>query len=170
MSYVKLDIVVTNCLLAVLAIKLRVCLVSYFAIDVVLLSPQRSSELLLLKPRIFFCMRYFSYLCFHRCPARILSRERGESLPVTYQNYWCMLIMWSRPENWWWEIVSKSILTCCEWILFAGYQPDFQQYYWHLWVLCYVAGFVGGSNWSCRWRQTASNWGMLWRNGRGMKC
>ena len=96
--------------------------------------------------------------------------ERGESLPVTYQNYWCMLIMWSRPENWWWEIVSKSILTCCEWILFAGYQPDFQQYYWHLWVLCYIAGFVGGSNWSCRWRQTASNWGMLWRNGRGMKC
>ena len=107
---------------------------------------------------------------FHRCPARILSRERGESLPVTYQNYWCMLIMWSRPENWWWEIVSKSILTCWEWILFAGYQPDFQQYYWHLWVLCYIAGFVGGSNWSCRWRQTASNRGMLWRNGRGMKC
>ena len=96
--------------------------------------------------------------------------RRGESLPVTYQNYWCMLIMWSRPENWWWEIVSKRILTCCEWILFAGYQPDFQQYYWHLWVLCYIAGFVGGSNWSCRWRQTASNRGMLWRNGRGMKC
>lgn len=58
--------VVTNCLLAVLATKLRVCLVSYFESDVVLLSPQRSSELLLLKPRIFFCMRYFSYLCLWR--------------------------------------------------------------------------------------------------------
>ena len=30
---------------------------------------------------------------FCRCPARIFSRGRGESLPVTYQNYWCMLIM-----------------------------------------------------------------------------
>ena len=78
--------------------------------------------------------------------------------------------LWGRRKNWLWEIVSWSILTCYELILFAGYQPDFQQYYWHLWVLCYIAGFVGGSNWSCRWRQTASNWGMLWRNGRGMKC
>ena len=83
---------------------------------------------------------------------------------------WSWSFLWGRCKNWLWEIVSWSILTCYELILFAGYQPDFQQYYWHLWVLCYIAGFVGGSNWSCRWRQTASNRGMLWRNGRGMKC